>query len=58
MTLLRRHAVTAMTGLPRSTLYLAIRKGQFPKPVAIGTRSVAWRSDEVEAWINERCIRN
>lgn len=54
MNLLRRREVSAMTGLPRSTLYAAIRTGKFPKAVALGERSVAWRSDEIEAWINER----
>jgi len=54
MTLLRRRAVSAMTGLPRSSLYAAIKARRFPKAVQIGPRSVAWRSDEVEAWINAR----
>lgn len=43
-----------MTGLPRSSLYAAIKARRFPKAVQIGPRSVAWRSDEVEAWINAR----
>lgn len=58
MKLLRRKAVCAMTGLSRSTLYAAMKKGEFPKAVAIGKRAVAWRSDEVEAWIEERCSKN
>ncbi len=54
MNLLRRRDVSAMTGLPRSTLYAAVKAGTFPKSVAIGKRSVAWRSDEIEAWISQR----
>lgn len=54
--LLRRPEVEHDTGLARSTLYDAIRAGTFPKPVPLTTsaRIVAWRSDEVEAWIQAR----
>lgn len=54
MKLLRRHAVTELTGLPRSSLYAAIKANKFPKAVVIGKRAVAWRSNEVEAWIEAR----
>jgi len=43
-----------MTGLGRSSLYNGVAAGTFPSPVAIGTRSVAWVSDEVDAWIESR----
>jgi prophage regulatory protein len=54
MKLLRRKIVSDLTGLARSTLYAAIKNGEFPKPVLIGRRAVAWRSDEVEVWMNAR----
>lgn len=53
-TLLRRKQVEAQTGLRRSTIYQAIAEGKFPKPVKLGTRSVAWLSTEVDGWIAAR----
>jgi predicted DNA-binding transcriptional regulator AlpA len=28
--------------------------GQFPKPIILNGRSVAWRAEDVEAWLNAR----
>lgn len=51
--LLRRRAVEELTGLPRATLYREVRLHRFPPPLPIsGTRSVAWPSVEVEAWVD------
>jgi prophage regulatory protein len=53
--LLRAQAVMALTGLnSKSSLYAAIAKGTFPKPIKLGVRSVAWPSDVVENWIAGR----
>jgi prophage regulatory protein len=52
--LLRCRQVQALTGLGRSSLYLQISRGQFPAPYHIGARAVAWRSSEVQAWIDSR----
>jgi prophage regulatory protein len=52
--LLRRKQVEAMTGLGRSSLYAAVQRGEFPKPVKIAARAVAWRQSEVAAWIQAR----
>lgn len=53
-TLLRRPQVEARTGLSRSTIYDWIKRGQFPKPVALSTRLVCWRQSDVDAWIASR----
>jgi prophage regulatory protein len=42
------------TGLARTTIYLQIQQGTFPKPVSLGPRAVAWLESEVSAWITER----
>ena len=47
---MRRAAVEDATGLPPSTLYEKIAAGEFPKPIPLGSRSVAWVGDEVLAW--------
>jgi len=47
--------VLATTGLSRSSLYQLIASGKFPKPVGLGgTASRAWRSTEVQAWIDQQ----
>ncbi|MBP6503821.1 MAG: AlpA family phage regulatory protein [Rhodoferax sp.] len=38
---LRRKDVQLRTGLARSTIYLYIQQGAFPKPVSLGPRAVA-----------------
>lgn len=43
--------VTAATGLSRSSIYRAIRSGEFPKPIKISASRVAWIEDELEGWI-------
>lgn len=57
--ILRRKDVEKLTGLSRSTIYLKISNGTFPKPVKLGERSVGWVEHEVEGWLEERIsIRN
>jgi len=53
-TILRISAVTARTGLPRSSIYLKVSLGEFPKPINLGLRAVGWLSDEVDTWIDSR----
>jgi prophage regulatory protein len=56
--LLRLPAVIARTGYSRSSLYALIQKHQFPAPVNLGPRAVAWPSDEIDAWIAERIAQS
>jgi len=51
MRLLKLPEVSRLTGVPRSSVYWRVSKGQFPAPIKIGERASAWRSDEIEAWI-------
>lgn len=53
---LRRPAVEAATGLSRSSLYAMMDKGEFPRPVRIGKRAVAWPQSAVETWLAERPV--
>ena len=52
---LRRKQVQAESGYSRSTIYLRISQGLFPKPVRLGPRAVGWPAREVAA-INEARI--
>ncbi len=48
-TILRLPAIKSSTGLSRSTIYLRIAQGVFPKPVSLGGRAVGWPASEVAA---------
>ncbi len=46
--ILRLPAVKTRTGLSRSTIYLRVAEGRFPKPISLGARAVGWVDAEVE----------
>lgn len=48
-TILRLPAVKSACGLSRSTVYLRISQGLWPKPVSLGARTVGWPAAEVAA---------
>lgn len=52
--LLRRPEVERLTGLGRSALYAAMAAGQFPKPIKLGVRAIAWPASWIDAWIQSR----
>ena len=47
--ILRLPAVKAESGSSRSTIYLRIKQGLWPKPVKLGPRSVGWPAGEIAA---------
>jgi prophage regulatory protein len=49
--ILRLPAVKTRTGLSRSTIYLRIQLGTFPKPIPLGARAVGWLEEDVQQWI-------
>ena len=51
---LRRPDVEDITGLSRSSIYDMMSRDEFPRPVRIGKRAVAWRDNEIFNWMNER----
>jgi prophage regulatory protein len=59
LSILRRKQVEKRTGLSRSTIYLRIQEGTFPRPINLGARAVGWLENEIEAWLAARLeIRN
>lgn len=52
--ILRRKQVEFRTGLSRSTIYLRMKNGTFPKPINLGARAVGWLENEIEAWLISR----
>jgi prophage regulatory protein len=54
LSILRRPDVESRTGLARSTIYLRVSQGTFPKPVSLGGRAVGWVESEVEDWLRRQ----
>jgi prophage regulatory protein len=52
--LLRRRQVETLTGFRRSTIYERMARGQFPRPIRLGPRTVAWIASEIDGWIAAR----
>lgn len=52
--LIRRNKVEQITSLSRSRIYALMSNDDFPKPVRLGSMSVAWVLADVEEWINAR----
>jgi prophage regulatory protein len=53
-TILRLPQVKIRVGLSRSSIYLAVSQGKFPRPVSLGARAVGWLESEVDAWLSQR----
>lgn len=56
--ILRLRDVKARTGLSRSTIYLRMSEGLFPKPISLGGRSVGWIEAEVSEWIADKVVNS
>lgn len=56
--ILRLPLVKARTGLSRSTIYLRVKEGAFPKPVNLGARAVGWIESEIDDWLNKQIKRS
>lgn len=52
--ILRLPIVKARTGLSRSTIYLRISEGSFPRPVSLGGRAVGWIESEINDWVDQQ----
>jgi prophage regulatory protein len=49
--LLRIAQVSEKTTLAKSTLWLKIAQGQFPKPIKLSPGINVWKDSEIDAWI-------
>ncbi len=54
LVILRLPSVQARTGLSRSTIYLRVAEGTFPKQVSLGGRAIGWVESEIETWLNRQ----
>lgn len=54
MRFLRLKEVLAICGKSRSSIYDAIKRGEFPRPVKLGENSSGWIDTEIEDWMRGR----
>ena len=54
ISILRRPDVERRTGLSRSTIYLKVSLGLFPKPIKLGPRAIGWLATEIDEWLQEQ----
>lgn len=54
--IVKRHEVTSISGLKRSTIYKGMAEGTFPKQIKLtpSGRAVGWRLSEINAWLESR----
>lgn len=52
--LLRLPEVKMTVGLGRSSIYRMVGEGNFPRPVHLSLRAVAWSSKDIENWVLDR----
>lgn len=52
--LVRMPTVMRLTGLGRSTIYRMVAAREFPSPVRLGPRAVAWRRSDLDQWSESR----
>lgn len=55
--ILRLPAVKARIGLSRSSIYLMVSNGSFPRPIPLGARAVGWLDSDVEVWLSAQIER-
>lgn len=51
--LISRREVQAKTSYSASHIYAKMAKGEFPAPVRISERRIAWLESEIDQWIAE-----
>ena len=52
--LLRRREVERITGMSRASIYRLMQRGEFPRPVKVGSTAVRWKKSDIAAWIESR----
>ena len=40
--------------LSRSTVWRYVQRGEFPKPIKVTDRRIAWRESDVTRWLDKR----
>ncbi|TGD45355.1 AlpA family phage regulatory protein [Pseudotabrizicola sediminis] len=51
---LRRVSVEQITGLSRSSIYAMMARNEFPHPIRLSARAVAWPESAISEWLKSR----
>lgn len=55
MKILRLNDVKEITGLSRSSIYLMIKRSEFPQNIALNNyRAVGWLDKDIQDWIEKK----
>ena len=54
--LLRLHDVIAAIGMKRSWIYQKTKDGEFPNPIKLSDRAIAWYASDIDACIKSRAV--
>lgn len=54
--LLRLTELPPYTGMRRTQIMEMVRLGEFPKPVRLSARAMAWKEKDILAWQNSRPV--
>lgn len=49
--LLRIQDVMKKTGIAKSTIWLWVKEGKFPKPIKLSERITVWDENKIDEWI-------
>lgn len=52
--ILRLPAVLEFSGLSETQIDEQVSRGDFPRPLKIGLRTVGWLESELEEWLNKK----
>jgi prophage regulatory protein len=52
--ILRLPCVKERVALSRSTIYLKMANGEFPKPISLGVRAVGWLESDINTWLEQK----
>lgn len=53
---IRRAEVENLTALSTSTIYKMMSEGEFPKPIKLTKKAVAWSEAEILEWLASRPV--
>ena len=51
---LRLSSVMQFVPFSRSAIYQKMSVGEFPKPIRFGSRTVAWKAEDIREWIEQQ----
>jgi prophage regulatory protein len=52
--ILRLKELRQVVGLSRSTIYELIKRGEFPKPIHLSTRTSGWLWTDINEWLGKK----